>query len=392
MNILFVEGGTRYTRDSNQNLYAKSNICESILKKYKKFCDELTVLGRIDGKTYLDEDFTKYNKLSNDYNFVLVNDIYGSKFDYFNYNKRKQIKKVIYENIKKHDFIIIRSVINYYTITAARICRKLGKKYLIEVTGFGFETQWYRQGIDGKILAFYTEINKKKEVKNAPYVIYVTNKTLQKRYPSKGISLGCSDVEIDNDIEKNLNKRLQRINNLKTLTIGTIGNLNTKLKGQKYVVIAIKNLLDKGIDVKYKMVGRGENKEIAKYIKKYSLEKNILFEGTIPHEKIYEWLDKIDIYIQPSYSEGLSRAIIEAMSRGCLVIATNVGGNTELCKEKYLCHKKSYKEIENIIENVNKSDLSTEATSNIQIAKEYSENALTKKRENYMNKILFGEK
>ena len=52
MNILFVEGGTRYTRDSNQNLYAKSNICESILKKYKKFCDELTVLGRIDGKTY----------------------------------------------------------------------------------------------------------------------------------------------------------------------------------------------------------------------------------------------------------------------------------------------------------------------------------------------------
>ena len=165
MNILFVEGGTRYTRDSNQNLYAKSNICESILKKYKKFCDELTVLGRIDGKTYLDEDFTKYNKLSNDYNFVLVNDIYGSKFDYFNYKKRKQIKKVLYENIKKHDFIIIRSVINYYTITAARICRKLEKKYLIEVTGFGFETQWYRQGIDGKILAFYTEINKRKEEK-----------------------------------------------------------------------------------------------------------------------------------------------------------------------------------------------------------------------------------
>ena len=392
MNILFVEGGTRYTRDSNQNLYAKSNICESILKKYKKFCDELTVLGRIDGKTYLDEDFTKYNKLSNDYNFVLVNDIYGSKFDYFNYKKRKQIKKVLYENIKKHDFIIIRSVINYYTITAARICRKLEKKYLIEVTGFGFETQWYRQGIDGKILAFYTEINKRKEVKKAPYVIYVTNKTLQKRYPSKGISLGCSDVEIDNDIEKNLNKRLQRINNVKTLTIGTIGNLNTKLKGQKYVVMAIKNLLDKGIDVEYKMVGRGKNKKITKYIKKYSLEKNILFEGTIPHEKIYEWLDEIDIYIQPSYSEGLSRAILEAMSRGCLVIATNVGGNTELCKEKYLCHKKSYKEIENIIENVNKSDLRTEAISNIQIAKEYSENALTKKRENYMNKILFGEK
>ena len=156
--------------------------------------------------------------------------------------------------------------------------------------------------------------------------------------------------------------------------------------------MAIKNLLDKGIDVEYKMVGRGENKKIAKYIKKYSLEKNILFEGTIPHEKIYEWLDEIDIYIQPSYSEGLSRAILEAMSRGCLVIATNVGGNTELCKEKYLCHKKSYKEIENIIENVNKSDLRTEAISNIQIAKEYSENALSKKRENYMNKILFGEK
>ena len=392
MKILFVEGGTRYTKDDKNNIYAKSNICESILKKYKELCDELTVFGREDSKNKKEQDFSKYNELSKNYNFILVEDIYMSKIDYFNNKKRKKIKKILYESIKDNDFIIIRSVINFYTITAARICRKLKKRYLIEVTGFGFETQWYRQGIDGKILSLYTELNQRKEIKHAPYVMYVTQEALQKRYPTNGVKIGCSDVEILEDSEEALNKRLKRIENLKTLTVGTIGNLNTKLKGQKYVVQAIKSLKDKGINMKYRMLGRGENKEILNYIKENALEENILFDGSIPHERIYEWLDDIDIYIQPSYSEGLSRAILEAMSRGCLVIATNVGGNTELCKKKYLCKKKEYLKIEKMLENISKEDLKNEAISNIEKSKEYSESKLETKRKLFLNKIISGEK
>ena len=80
------------------------------------------------------------------------------------------------------------------------------------------------------------------------------------------------------------------------------------------------------------------------------------------------------------------------MSRGCLVIATNVGGNTELCKKKYLCKKKEYLKIEKMLENISKEDLKNEAISNIEKSKEYSESKLETKRKLFLNKIISGEK
>ncbi len=40
-----------------------------------------------------------------------------------------------------------------------------------------------------------------------------------------------------------------------------------------------------------------------------------------------------NIFVLPSYSEGLSNALMEAMASGCACIATNVGGNTFLLAE-----------------------------------------------------------
>ena len=43
-----------------------------------------------------------------------------------------------------------------------------------------------------------------------------------------------------------------------------------------------------------------------------------------------QWYDQLDVYIHPSYGEGLSRAILEAMARACPVLSTAVGGAGEL--------------------------------------------------------------
>jgi glycosyltransferase involved in cell wall biosynthesis len=41
-------------------------------------------------------------------------------------------------------------------------------------------------------------------------------------------------------------------------------------------------------------------------------------------------LGETDIFVLPSYSEGLSNALMEAMSSGCACIASDVGGNAYL--------------------------------------------------------------
>ena len=44
----------------------------------------------------------------------------------------------------------------------------------------------------------------------------------------------------------------------------------------------------------------------------------------------------MDIYIQPSLTEGLPRALLEAMGRGCPAIASQVGGISELLEASCL--------------------------------------------------------
>jgi glycosyltransferase involved in cell wall biosynthesis len=58
-------------------------------------------------------------------------------------------------------------------------------------------------------------------------------------------------------------------------------------------------------------------------VKQY--EKQVRFTGL--RDDIPEILSKTDIFVMPSYSEGLSNVIMEAMASGCAVIATEVGGN-----------------------------------------------------------------
>ena len=53
-------------------------------------------------------------------------------------------------------------------------------------------------------------------------------------------------------------------------------------------------------------------------------------------EEVLGWIDKIDVCILPSRSEGLPRCIIEALSRACPCIVSNVCGLPELVNEQWL--------------------------------------------------------
>lgn len=74
--------------------------------------------------------------------------------------------------------------------------------------------------------------------------------------------------------------------------------------------------------------GSGENDKILRKIYLLELNKDVLPVGVV--QSIQEYYCMADIFILPSYLEGLPMALLEAMSCQLPSIASNVGGNPEL--------------------------------------------------------------
>jgi glycosyltransferase involved in cell wall biosynthesis len=114
--------------------------------------------------------------------------------------------------------------------------------------------------------------------------------------------------------------------------IGTIAHLEEH-KGLKYLLESASLLLASRKDIIFMLVGEGTLKaELKKLCVDLKIEKNVIFTGE--RRDIPEILFSIDIFVLPSLREGLGLAILEAMACGKPVIATNVGGISEIVKNR----------------------------------------------------------
>ncbi len=387
MKLMFIHGGTKLKEDASGNLYTDGNFNNKIWDRYRVFCDDLQVLLRKEAKIY-DKDYAinKFNKLDKDrVECIPMPEIYAPVKNYFNFGIRRKVKSIIENSIEQCDYVIVRSASNYYCIQAIKIAKKYNKPYLVEVTGIAFHANWYHS-IKGKLVAFYSEMCVKHYVGQAPYAIYVTNEVLQKRYPCKGRTLGCSDVELTYVNEQVLEDRLNRIENEKTkIIIGTAAFLNVKWKGQEYVIRALAKLKKMGIDnIEYQLIGVGDKTYLQNIANKYKVLDCVKILGGKPHDEVFEWLDSIDIYIQPSFQEGLCRALVEAMSRACPIICSNVGGNKELANKELLFKKGNVNDIVKTINKIIDKNLQRqEVVRSFEKAKEYKKEILDKKRNDF---------
>lgn len=79
-----------------------------------------------------------------------------------------------------------------------------------------------------------------------------------------------------------------------------------------------------------RMGGNEVDGDIKTFIKEHGLESFVSYEGWIAGQKKIDCLNWEDVYILPSYNEGLPIAILEAMAYGHPVISTPVGGIPEV--------------------------------------------------------------
>jgi teichuronic acid biosynthesis glycosyltransferase TuaC len=106
-------------------------------------------------------------------------------------------------------------------------------------------------------------------------------------------------------------------------------------KGIVELLEAFTSLASRRPNLRLVYVGDGPGGEqLRRKAKDFALEDRIVLIGACPSEKVAQWLAAANVLALPSYSEGYPNVVIEALSCGRPVIATNVGGILELVNEK----------------------------------------------------------
>lgn len=116
----------------------------------------------------------------------------------------------------------------------------------------------------------------------------------------------------------------------KTLRIGYCGRLR-EVKGVHVLLEAFANLHKQPCASSTRLViaGSGDTQAaLMRQAQKLGIEHNIDWLGLI--DDTADFFRGIDIYVQPSFAEGLPNSVMEAMVEQRPVIATDVGGNADL--------------------------------------------------------------
>jgi len=102
-------------------------------------------------------------------------------------------------------------------------------------------------------------------------------------------------------------------------------------KGQHHLIEAVKRLADDGIGVTLDLIGTGDARAANEaQAARLGLGGRVRFLGYVPREEIPRHYAAAHVFALPSYNEGMSVALLEAMASGLAVIVTPTGGTPEL--------------------------------------------------------------
>lgn len=157
-----------------------------------------------------------------------------------------------------------------------------------------------------------------------------------------GVGIDISKFELTTSNRSKTRKSID-INEDEIMVL-SVGELN-KNKNHQVLIKAIAELRDETI--KYVICGQGRLKnELITLSKELKVDHQVEFLGF--RNDIPELMDAADIYAFPSFREGLSVSLMEAMASGLPVICSNIRGNNDLIVEDkggYLIPPSDYLEI-----------------------------------------------
>ncbi|MDM8109654.1 glycosyltransferase family 4 protein [Phascolarctobacterium faecium] len=313
-------------------------------------------------------------------------DIQFARFPFSKTNIKayKELKKLIQEN--NYDIIHCHTpVAGVLTRLAARNSKNTTVIYTVH--GFHFFKgapllNWFMYYPVECFFARYTDklitINKEDYEKAKQFKLRKNGKV----YYVPGVGINLEKIQNLKVNVKQKKKELGIPENIPVLL--SVGEL-IKRKNHESVLKALSKIKDKNFV--YLICGRGVLKEhLQNLTKRLGLESKVKFLGF--RKDIAEICKTVDLFIFPSYQEGLPVALMEAMACELPVIASNVRGNRDLIAKENLFDPEDVAALTNLIkerfEDIQNKELKKVAYANLE---QYSlKNVLKQMTEIYMDK------
>ena len=180
---------------------------------------------------------------------------------------------------------------------------------------------------------FFTTI----QAKNAVASSY-TSEYLRQVYPNKyNCEYVFSNVELVDTVFSTPRARESfQQQPFRFISVGRV----EKQKGHAWLLQAIKKLKEQNITPSWhlRIVGPGSQIEVLQnYVCEHHLQEHVAFCGSVKWGKaLFHLLDEAHIFVLPSLTEGMPRALLEGMARGLPAIASHTGGNPEIVQDDCL--------------------------------------------------------
>lgn len=294
------------------------------------------------------------------------------------------------------DAVIMRVGCSQIANSIEPILREKGRSYGIEVIGdpyAAFAPGAFDHALRRFFRWWYTG-HLRRQCATACAVAYVTENVLQRRYPTAGFSIGVSDVELSPDALIEGKSRFDRLG-METVDrpriIITVGSLEQAHKGVDVLIRAVAGCLQRNEKIHLVVIGDGRMRSsLELLVDRLGIRAGVSFKGQMPAgQSIRDELDKSDLFVLASRTEGLPRAMVEAMGRGLPCLGTDVGGMPELLNKEDLVPPDDARALSQAIENVLSDPARMErmAHSNLRAARRFRSDLLNERRASFLQRV-----
>jgi glycosyltransferase involved in cell wall biosynthesis len=211
-----------------------------------------------------------------------------------------------------------------------------------KITGVPFVVTTHGGDIYGLQGRFATTL-KRYALHKAAHVTVVSKdiqQTIKKKFGenilTEVISMGVDSQLFNPDKKDDQLRRKYGITGPFLLFVGRL----TEKKGVRYLIEAMVSVLKNSPETKLMLIGTGElHQELSRLVVSLGLQENVIFTGAIPNNELPKYFATADIFIGPSIqaeggdTEGFGLTFVEAGMSGCFVVASDVGGISDIIED-----------------------------------------------------------